>query len=419
MAVFGKANEAGRLAGVRVKTWAALLIAFGLAACAGPQGPAPFTDALFHDSQFGPPTEKVGTADVFALSDEMRRFISENLAYRFTANDARILDRLVTALNAKGKLHLEYDASVTRNAAEAFHARAGNCLSLVIMTAAFARALDIQVDYQTVDTDAFWSRHGNLLLASGHVNATLTSPAMDGWWHAQPKTIVIDFVPASDVEGLGTHSISDQTLLAMYMNNRAAEALVRNELDNAYAWARGAILEDARFAGSYNTLGVIYERKKQWTDAEAVLRYALRVAPRDTRSMSNLADSLDQLGGKEEAKHLRERIAAIEPFPPYYFFDLGMAAMNKGDYRSARNYFAKEVARADYNNEFHSWLAVAEFKLGDLDHSREQMAIAIERSTDPEARQRYSGKLAMLRAAAARARGDGKVEVPADAVTVQ
>jgi hypothetical protein len=35
---------------------------------------------------------------------------------------------------------------MTRNAAEAFAARSGNCLSLVIMTARFAKALDLPVE---------------------------------------------------------------------------------------------------------------------------------------------------------------------------------------------------------------------------------------------------------------------------------
>ena len=51
---------------------------------------------------------------------------------------------------------------MTRNAAEAFDARSGNCLSLVIMTAAFAKELGLPVRYQNVFVDEAWSRSGDL-----------------------------------------------------------------------------------------------------------------------------------------------------------------------------------------------------------------------------------------------------------------
>jgi len=40
---------------------------------------------------------------------------------------------------------LEYESRVTRNASETYAARMGNCLSLVIMTAAFARKVGMRI----------------------------------------------------------------------------------------------------------------------------------------------------------------------------------------------------------------------------------------------------------------------------------
>ena len=69
---------------------------------------------------------------------------------------------LVQALYAKGELKLDYDTELTRNAAEAFAARSGNCLSLVIMTGAFANAMNLKVTYQQVATEDMWSRSGDM-----------------------------------------------------------------------------------------------------------------------------------------------------------------------------------------------------------------------------------------------------------------
>ena len=78
---------------------------------------------------------------MFALSDEMRRYLRTELAGPIRAKGRQ--SGLIEALYGKGQLKLDYDSSMTRNAAQAFAARSGNCLSLVIMTAAFAKELGL------------------------------------------------------------------------------------------------------------------------------------------------------------------------------------------------------------------------------------------------------------------------------------
>ena len=68
---------------------------------------------------------------------------------------------------------------MTRNAAQAFAARSGNCLSLVIMTAAFAKELGLTVAYQKVFVDDTWARTGDIYLSIGHVNVTLAPRKTD------------------------------------------------------------------------------------------------------------------------------------------------------------------------------------------------------------------------------------------------
>ena len=68
---------------------------------------------------------------------------------------------LVDALYRRAQLKLEYDAATTKTAAEAFDARSGNCLSLVLMTAALAHELQLPVRYQSAYMEEAWSRNGN------------------------------------------------------------------------------------------------------------------------------------------------------------------------------------------------------------------------------------------------------------------
>src|ERR1700740_1399815 len=121
-------------------------IALGACATADPPPPAIAPVALFDDSAFAPSTEPIDPADVFRLTPEMVAYMNENILP--LAHSKGMAGALTEALYSRSKLQLEYDASMTRNAAQAFEARQGNCLSLVIMTGAFAKAMGLTVTFQ-------------------------------------------------------------------------------------------------------------------------------------------------------------------------------------------------------------------------------------------------------------------------------
>jgi tetratricopeptide (TPR) repeat protein len=102
-------------------------------------------------------------------------------------------------------------------------------------------------------------------------------------------------------------------------------------------------------------------------------------------------------GRSDEAAALYRRLAQLEPYPPYHFFYLGVAAMMRQDFRVARDHFAKEVARADYNDEFHYWLGLANFRLGNLDEARRHLSLAMDNSATRTQRDLYAAKLAWLK----------------------
>ncbi|HEV7914354.1 MAG TPA: tetratricopeptide repeat protein [Albitalea sp.] len=378
-----------------VRTWASLLSCMLLAACA--QAPVVSQpDPLFDDARFAAPSERISADEVFAVSEAMRRYLQSDMARQFHAKGRQ--QALIDALYQHGELKLEYDSGVTRNAAQAFEARAGNCLSLVIMTAAFAKELGLHVEYRSAFYEETWSRVGNLYVRSGHVNLTLSRREVDVHG-SEPKRppVTIDFLAPDQLLGLRTRGIDEATVVAMYMNNRAAEALVDGRLNDAYGWARAAVSHQPGFFSAYNTLGVVYLRHGDLPQAEQVFRRVLDQEPVNTRAMYNLSETLMQRGRNAEAEALRQRLAQIEPHPPFHYFNLGVAAMARNDFAAARDLFAKEVERADYYHEFHFWLALANFRLGRVDQAREHLTLAMQNSTTHRDHDLYAAKLAWLR----------------------
>jgi len=373
----------------------AVLVAALLAGCAAAPPQAP-PDSLLADRLFTPPREAVRSDDIFALSDAMRRYLAVDIADQIRLKGAQF--GLAEALQKDSQLKLEYDAARTKNAAATFASRTGNCLSLVIMTAAFAKELGVPVSYRAAYLDETWSRAGNLLIASGHVNVTLTRRLLDAKTARDRTPLTIDFLPAEDVRGLRTREISEATIVAMYANNRAAEALADGRLDDAYGWAAESVRRDPQFAGAYNTLGVIYLRHGDFAQAERAFERVLAGDARDTRALANLAETYSRQGRTGDADAARKRLAALETYPPYHFFDLGMAAVRRDDWRSAREMFAREVARADANHEFHFWLGIADWRLGEESAALRQLTLAKDNSVTRDQHNLYAAKLAWLQA---------------------
>lgn len=382
----------------------AIVVCALLAACASaPPGPAtPQDDRFFADARFAPPAVRVDAADVFALSPAMQRYLVDVIEPQARKRGRQVA--LLEALYTTGELRLDYDTATTRNAAEAFESRSGNCLSLVIMTAAFARALDLSVTFQKVLVEDVWARAGDLSLAVGHVNVTMGRRRTDeggfgyrvGKRPFESEGLTVDFLPAVDLLRTRALPIDEGTVVAMYMNNRAVEALAAGRVDEAYVWAREAIVQSRDYLAAYNTLGAIYRQHGDLDRAEPVLRFVLAREPGDAQAMANLVTVLQDGGKTAEAHALAATLARLEPDPPFADYRRGRVALDAGDARTARALFERQLARSPDFHELHFWLAAASLGMGDVAQARAHLAIALAHSTSQKEHDLYAAKLARL-----------------------
>ncbi len=373
------------------------LLAFGAALLLAGCAHRPVVQAeparLLHDDLFPPPAVRPDPAAVFALSPAMREF-----ADAFLARGSAVRDRrrdLIDALYKPGRLRLAYDGELTRTAGEAFDARAGNCLSLVIMTAAFARHLEIPAQIQSVRVDQSYTRTGDITFAAGHVNVQLGRPALND--SLESAWMTVDFLPQTELRGQRVEPIDDGTVIAMYMNNRAAESLAAGLVGQSYWWAREALRADARFLPAVNTLGVIYSRAGRPAEAEAALRHVLEREPENSSAMINLSKLLKREGRLAEAAELDKRIEQVQPYPPFWFSDRAREALARGQFEEGRELLLRELRRQPYQHEVHFLLAVAYTGLKQAAAATRHMAQALENSHTRQQAALYSGKLALLK----------------------
>lgn len=375
------------------------LLFFLLSACASPPPlSATRVQALFHDALFLTPSEAISADEVFALNAEMREFIAVDIAEQL--HKKGLQQGLFDALYSEGKLKIDYDATHTKNAAQAFSARAGNCMSLVLMTAAFAKEIGLDVQFQSVTINPYWSRNGTLLFSAGHVNVILLEKhTSKTFLSGVRQKFTVDFLPPEDMRHLATEVIGEKTVIAMFMNNRAAESLAQGQLDNAYGWIRAAINHDPSFLNSFNTLGAIYRAHGNLQQAQESFIFAVEQNSKDTSAMLNLSHTYRAQGRIEEADVLMQKVEKNRPHQAYYFFNLGQQAMKDGDFTLAKNLFSKEISTAPENPEFNFWLASALYKLGELEPAQRVMSNAIKYSASHKDKDIYTSKLNKILAA--------------------
>ena len=387
----------------RTRVAAALAVLAILVGCAStPQAPPPQPPpGVFVDAAFEALSVPIDARQVFALSPAMRHYLEIEIAPLLRSMGPQ--RGLVDALHSKAQLRLDYDTDITRTAAEAFDVRSGNCLSLVVMSAALAKHLGLPVRYQALVGQETWSRSGDLSFVNGHVNLTVARRLVDRVNAFDPDTqfqLQFGALPVGRASLL--RAVSESTIVSMFMNNRAAEALVRGHLSQAYAYAREAVIQEPEHASAYNTLGVIYQRRGLAAAAELAYGHAVSRDNEHRAAMLNLARLLDGQGRSAEAAPWRAKLARLEAEPPFKHFDLGRAAAQAGDFRTARELILREMRRDPDYHEFHFWLAVALYGLGEQSQAREHLTTAMNTSTTRREQAIYASKLQGLAPAALR-----------------
>jgi tetratricopeptide (TPR) repeat protein len=368
----------------------------GWAGCASPVPPAQVSSAAFDDAAYGAELPIPTRDEIFAVTPAMKAYLRTEAAEAMRAKGkAR---GLFDALYTQGRLRLEYDSSRTRTAAEAFDARAGNCLSLAVLTAALAEEVGLQVHYQDMQT-RIWERHEStrLDLSIGHVNILLGQP-LDAGRAGQTfaSRLMVDFLPGPPGSASRGEPIDESRVVAMVLNNRAAEALLEGKLRGAYWHARAALRADRQFAHAWNTLGVVHSRRGLTAPAEAALRMALHHDPQHEGAMGNLSGVLQALGRHEEAAHWALRQQERLPEQPMLLYQAGRRALAEGRWSDARRLLQRALRLAGDWHELHFALAQAYAGLGDQPRTEQHLALAREHGSTPALRERYGGKLERL-----------------------
>lgn len=310
---------------------------------------------------------------VMAVPPELRTQLQQQVIDAGGSERSR-LERLTVFLFQKSGLSMEYSPDVTLTVEQAYRTRKANCLTFTLLTVALARESGLQAYGQELDDIVAWRVDDNIVYGFNHANAGITIGRS-----RLTVDVARDLVMARDPP----KPISDQRLLALYYNNRAAELLAGASPAAAAPYMAMALQLDPRYAGAWANAGVLYLREGDPRAAERDYLKALALDPANASALVNLVTLYRNNGDEARRAIYARRIEEIQVKNPYFQFLQAEDDEKQGDYAGAVQHYQRAIRLYDGDARFYLGLAHAYQQLGEDRHARRAMnrAAALSRGS--------------------------------------
>lgn len=382
-----------------MRTYILLLTMLGcLTACQSTQQPASNFEPEFslHDAAFPQfhhyaiETEQ----QIFSLNDQARAFVYE--VTKGIKDPTDKMESLVRGIFDYSKLDLLYVGSANTGASQTFANRAANCLSMSIMTYAMAKEAGFTAKFQDILIPEYWTRREGYSLLNGHINIVISPPDMPGVLRLFGTDYEVDFDPQNIRRHFPKRIIDTPHVMAMFYNNKGADALVKRQFDKAYAYFKAAVLKQPDFDSAWVNLGVLYRIKGLMPLAEQSYKNALALDNDNLTAWENLAFLYQITQNRKRAQQILSMVHHKRDDNPYYHFILGEQAFEKHLYQRALSHYRNALKRDKNKHEIYFGLAKTYYELGDINRSQHYLAVASRKSDNRQDKRRYQGKLDLL-----------------------
>jgi Tfp pilus assembly protein PilF len=274
--------------------------------------------------------------------------------------------------------------------------KSGNCMSLALLTGAFADLAGLDVRYQRVNAEPIYRRYDNVMTLSSHVRTHLLAPfeESDDIFVIRPARIIVDYYPRRrDAKG---DMIDITQFYSMYYQNLAANAMIEKDFEHAYALIHAALEIAPTDQENINTMAVVMTEMGLVEKALSLYEWASQGEINSLNMLSNYIDLLTREGHTLKAQTLRGQMANAVDDNPYKWLDLAEERIQSGKYQIAQRFLSKAIDNAPYLHEAFFYLAKTFY----LQNQIEEAEIALQRASElanlPETQRLYNAKRLML-----------------------
>ncbi|WP_416306029.1 tetratricopeptide repeat protein [Neptunicella sp. SCSIO 80796] len=353
-----------------------------------------FNDQLFPDYQ---QQHIESEHEIFYLSDAVKKYMDDNI---FPVHgSAKRIELLADILFDQASLNLIYANDANTTASQTFVNQQANCLSMTILAYSMAKYAGLDVVFQEVKIPEYWVRRDGHSLLNGHINLKI-KPEKDPTHRVAlqfgSEAVEVDFNRNVPMQHFIKKPSSKARVMAMFYNNKGADALLAGDFSRAYAYFKQALVVDPEFIPAWGNLGILYRYINQFDLAESAYLQALNLDNNNLNNLENLAILKEFEGQSQQASELYRMLDNKRQSNPYYHFIQGEEQYDHGNWEQAIVYYNRALRLDNKVHEFYFGLAKAYYQLGDTDHSKRYLKMAKRNSINEAMENRYQGKLDLL-----------------------
>ena len=346
---------------------------------------------------FSPNNMVISENDLYALSEQQQQLF---LTFYQQKISQGYLPHEVVKLFLESSLDQFTYFGQTYTASEAMLNSSGNCMSLAILTTAFSRLVGVEIDYRKMNSLPVYEKHGNVLLSSRHVQSLLYDPsfiAEENTYYIYRPAIIIDYFPQDS--NIRSKTVNPNEFLAMYYVNKAAELYIKEEFDNAFAYAKHAYHLDVNNVSSLNLLALLHKKKGDIKSAERLYLAAMASNDVNISVLDNYVTLLKQQGRFRDAKKVKSQIENIYDPNPYHWLEKAQLASYNKEYSDAERYYRKVIKLAPYVKQAYLELHEIYLVQGKVQYAISILEASLPWVHEPKQKQKYKKQLYQLSAA--------------------
>ena len=282
-------------------------------------------------------------------------------------------------------------------ATESMKLNKGNCMSLAILTTALAKTINLEVDYREVTTVPVFEKHEKVILVSSHLQSVIYDPTFvpeSDFYYFNKPAIVIDYFPVKS-NWVNKRVLKD-ALIAQYYINIAANYIVANDLNSAFANAELAYQYDKSSSKIANLLAILHRQKGDAETAEKFYLSAIKMKDANLSVLQNYAIFLKSQQRFDELNKIKDRMKTLDDPNPYAWLEQAYLAKNKNDLKNAETYFKKVIHMAPYVHQAYLGLAQIYYAKGKENQAVNVLKSALEWTYKEDERKLYQRKLYSL-----------------------
>jgi Flp pilus assembly protein TadD len=348
-------------------------------------------DVYIKNSDFSVESEN----EIFALDNEMKAMVKKKLSP--IKNTRKKTIKLLEHIFSTENIDLLYENGANVTAREAYHQHTANCMSLTIMAYSLAKEAQLDIYFQEIDIPEYWVRNGKYNMLTGHVNLLVKQKLIPGkTFIFDQSEMEVDFDPFATKSRFPRKIINKNRVIAMYYNNKGAQALINEEYSNAYQYFKAATKKDSTFSTAWGNLGVLYRIDNRDELAKKTYSHALALNDENLTVMGNLAIIYNREKNITLANQIEKVLQKKRNKNPYYHALLGDEAYYKGSLEQALSHYKKAIKMDEKVHEFHFGIAKVYYELAQNDLAKRHLKKAILLNNTRLVENQYIAKLNFL-----------------------